>query len=164
MNILISACLLGVNCKYSGGNNLNENLIELLDKYVLIPVCPEQLGGLNTPRLPAEICGGDGRSVLSGNAKVLCNNRDDVTKQFIKGASEAIKIAKLYSCKYAILKANSPSCGYFNIYDGSFMNKIKEGNGVTAQLLLDNGIVLMSEKEKISDILGVIQNKSKEYK
>jgi uncharacterized protein YbbK (DUF523 family) len=145
MNILVSACLLGTNCKYSGGNNLTSKVLELMKEHTIIPVCPEQLGGLTTPRKPCEIQAGGGSEVLAGHAKVLNNIGEDVTEQFAKGARETLNIAKLCGCTAAILKAKSPSCGCRTIYDGSFSGRIKEGSGVTAQLLLDNGIEVMTD-------------------
>ncbi|HYF83469.1 MAG TPA: DUF523 domain-containing protein [Clostridia bacterium] len=155
MNILVSACLLGTNCKYSGGNNLTSKVLELMKEHTLIPVCPEQLGGLTTPRKPCEIDAGGGSEVLAGHARVKNNIGEDLTEQFIKGAQETLNLAKLYGCTKAILKANSPSCGCRTIYDGSFSGKHKEGSGVTAQLLLDNGIEVVTDidfEEKLRDL------------
>lgn len=152
MNILVSACLLGANCKYSGGNNYAPELLELMKEHTLIPVCPEQLGGMATPRRPSEIQEGSGAEVLVGKARVLDNAGEDVTDRFVKGAQETLNMAKLYGCTAAILKANSPSCGSGIIYDGSFSGKLKEGSGVASQLLKDNGITTMTEndfKEKL---------------
>jgi uncharacterized protein YbbK (DUF523 family) len=135
MNILISACLLGVNCKYNGHNNKVESLIEQMNTISFIPVCPEQLGGLTTPRLPAEI---------TGEAKVVNKEGIDVTQQFELGAIETLRLAKMYNCEYAILKERSPSCGSNQIYDGSFQGKVKQGEGRTASLLKQNGIKVYS--------------------
>lgn len=143
--ILCSACLLGVNCQYNGKNKLNKKLITLLKKEILIPVCPEQLGGLATPRPAAEIKGGDGYDVLSGKAKVARKNGKNVTKNFIFGAREASKIARFYQVKKAILKQNSPSCGCGLTYDGSFTGKKIKGDGVTTALLKKNRIKVISE-------------------
>ncbi|MGQ4914274.1 MAG: DUF523 domain-containing protein [Candidatus Asgardarchaeia archaeon] len=147
MRILVSACLLGVNCKYNGGNNKNENVLNLIEKYVLIPVCPEQLGGLSTPREPAEIVGGNGSDVLSKEAKVVTNSGKDITQMFVKGAEETLKIAKLFKAKIAILKDGSPSCGVKHIYDGTFTHRIKSGSGVTASILKKSGMIVISEVE-----------------
>ena len=147
MNILVSACLLGTNCKYSGGNNLTPKVLELMKEHTLIPVCPEESGGLLTPREPCEIQDGAGKEVLEGKARVLNIKGEDVTGQFIKGAKDILALARQHSCPVAVLKANSPSCGCGTIYDGSFSGILKEGNGVTAQLLLDNEIVVMTEKD-----------------
>lgn len=147
MNILVSACLLGTNCKYSGGNNLTPRVLELKKGHEIIPVCPEELGGLPTPREPCEIKEGSGKEVLEGKALVLNKTGEDVTEQFIKGAQQTLALAKQHCCPVAVLKARSPSCGCGIIYDGTFSGELKEGNGVTAQLLLDNEIVVMTEKD-----------------
>ncbi len=137
--ILVSACLLGINCKYSGGNNKIDELENLLENEILIPVCPEQLGGLETPRNPSEII------LIDGNKHVVDKNGNDVTLQFIKGGEETLKIAKLLNIKTAILKSNSPSCGCGSIYDGTFAGKIIEGNGITAAILKSNNIKIYNE-------------------
>lgn len=147
--ILVSACLLGINCKYNGDNNKNEKIEKYLKdkKYVL--VCPEQLGGLSTPRDPAEIVRLDGTDVIDGKTSVINNKRLDVTKKFKNGALETLKIAKLYNCKKAILKDGSPSCGSSCIYDGTFTGKKKQGMGVTTAILTKNGIEVVSENDII---------------
>jgi len=134
---LVSACLLGVNCKYDGGNNRNEKIISLLRDEILIPVCPEQLGGLPTPRVPSEI---KGDRVYSVEGK-------DLTENFIKGAKETLRIAKLYGVKEAIFKDGSPSCGVNYVYDGTFKGKKIKGKGITARLLEKEGIKVISEKD-----------------
>lgn len=132
---LVSACLLGINCKYSGENNSDQNVIDLLKEEILIPVCPEQLGGMTTPRLPAEII----------SDKVINEEGIDVTDHFVKGAVETLMVAKMYNVKEAILKDGSPSCGSNVIYDGNF-NKTKiKGEGYCAKLLRENGIKVISE-------------------
>ena len=145
--ILVSECLCGINCKYSGGNNINEKILKLVKEGKAVLVCPEQLGGLSTPRDPSEIKCGTAQDVLDGKAKVLSISGKDVTENYIKGAEEALKIAKLFGFSEAILKANSPSCGCGFVYDGNFNGNLIEGNGVTAQLLLDNGISVKTEKD-----------------
>lgn len=145
--LLISACLVGVNCKYNGGNNEVDKIRKIAQEEKAILICPEQLGGLPTPRLPCEIVGGDGKKVLRGEAKVLDQNGRDQTQFFIKGAQETLKIAKLYGARTAILKARSPSCGSGVIYDGSFQGRKIKGDGVTAALLKENGIDVFSEEE-----------------
>ncbi len=147
MNILVSACLLGINSRYDSGNNYNEEIAELRSKHFLIPICPEQLGGLSTPRLPAEISKGNGSDVLSGRSYVKNSCNIDLSAQFIKGSMEALNIAILYGCSVAILKAKSPSCGKDHIYDGTFSKTIRNGNGVSAQILIDNGIKVFNESE-----------------
>lgn len=144
--VLVSACLCGVNCKYNGGNNLREEVLKLLKEGKAIPVCPEQLGGQETPREPHEIIQGDGAMVLDGKARILGPKNDDATKEFTKGAEETLKIAKAIGAEYAILKARSPSCGVGTIYDGTFSGNKRNGNGVTAELLIRNGIKVFTEE------------------
>jgi uncharacterized protein YbbK (DUF523 family) len=147
MKILVSACLLGTNCKYSGGNNLTPKVLELLNELELVPFCPEELGGLLTPREPCEIQEGTGKDVLEGKARVLNKLGEDVTEQFIKGAQATLDLAKENFCNAAIMKAKSPSCGCGIIYDGSFSGKFKAGSGVCSQLLQDNGVAVMTEND-----------------
>ncbi|SNT16939.1 Uncharacterized conserved protein YbbK, DUF523 family [Anaerovirgula multivorans] len=153
--ILVSACLLGVNCKYSGKNNENLEVIQLIKKKGGIPVCPEQLGGLTTPRLPAEIKGGEGMDVLCDSAKVIQKDGVEVTEAFVKGAKETLKIAEDFEVNQAILKARSPSCGMGQIYDGSFSGVSIKGDGVTAALLKSKNITVYTE-ENIAKILQSI--------
>lgn len=150
--IIVSGCLCGINCKYDGGNNLNEKILELLRRGEAIPVCPEQLGGQSTPRAPHEIVNGTGADVLDGKARILGPAGDDVTEEFIKGAEETLKIARECGAKTAILKARSPSCGREMIYDGTFSGNKIAGNGVTAELLLRHGIEVLTEEEFIKDL------------
>ena len=135
--ILVSACLLGVNCKYSGGNNENETVKKLAERYELVPVCPEELGGLPTPRPPAEIIG----------ERVLTAHGEDVTEGFVLGAKKTLAIAKQNLCTIAILKENSPSCASNTIYDGSFSGTKKQGSGITTRLLRQHGIRVYSEND-----------------
>lgn len=138
-NILVSACLLGINCKYNGKNNRNERVLKLMEKHTLIPVCPEQLGGMQTPREPSERLG----------EKVVNKSGYDVTENYKRGAEEALRIAKLYGCKQAVLKEKSPSCGTDKIYDGSFSGTIADRAGVTVQLLRENGIEVIGENSEL---------------
>lgn len=133
--ILVSACLLGINCKYNGNNNLNEKVLDFIKDKEVIPVCPEIMGGLSTPRPPSEIIGN----------KVFNNQNQDVTKEYEKGAEETLKLAKLFNVKKALLKAKSPSCGKDKIYDGTFNGILVSGMGKTVQLLKENGIEVISE-------------------
>ncbi len=133
--ILVSACLAGFPCRYDGTSKINETIKQLVQEGKAIPVCPEQLGGLTTPRLPSEIRDG----------KVFNSEGRDVTPQFERGAAAVLQIAKEYGCKKAILKACSPSCGKGHIYDGTFSGKLVDGNGKTAELLIQNGIEVMTE-------------------
>lgn len=150
--ILISACLCGVNCKYNGKNNLNEKIESLLKKENVMVICPEQLGGLPTPRTPNEIWGGTGKEVLSGEAKVLNKDKADSTHCFIKGAEEVLKLAKMVNIEYIILKSKSPSCGKGIIYDGTFSGRKIQGNGVTAELLINNGFKVVTEIEYLNSL------------
>jgi uncharacterized protein YbbK (DUF523 family) len=139
--ILVSACLLGVNCQYNGESDFTRELLEFLkDKGEFIAVCPEVLGGLSIPRDGAEIIG----------KKVKTAKGKDVTKQFLKGAEQVLKVAKENNVKFAILKAKSPSCGVGWIYDGTFSRNLIKGDGVTAALLKKNGIKVFTEKDLIA--------------
>ena len=144
--ILISACLLGRNVKYSGGNNLCPRLAKYYNTDDFIAICPECFGVLPIPRPPAEIQGGSGEDVLSGNATVADKNGKDVTQNFISGAQKALAYAKKHNANCAILKSRSPSCGCGMIYDGSFNGGKKAGNGVTAALFLQHGIKVYTEE------------------
>ena len=137
--ILVSACLLGICCRYDGRGNPDDAVLSLLnrDDITLIPVCPEQLGGLSTPRIPSERRG----------ERVVNRAGEDVTSQFIRGAEEALRIAKLYGCQVAVLKERSPSCGCGRIYDGTFSGKLTDGDGVTAELLRREGINVYGESQ-----------------
>ena len=133
---MISACLLGHSCRYDGRSKPNESILALSEKYNLIPVCPEVLGGLPTPRVPSEIVG----------ERVLMRDGRDVTENYRHGAERALEIARANSCTVAILKARSPSCGKGKVYDGSFMGRLTEGDGVAARLLSDAGITVYTEE------------------
>lgn len=135
--LLVSACLLGFNCKYSGGNNAlpAETLAELRERYRLIPVCPECAGGLPVPRTPAER---QGRWVVT-------RDRRDVTAQYEKGALIALRLSRLYGCEAALLKERSPSCGSGMIYDGSFTGSLVPGFGAAAELLREMEIPVFGE-------------------
>ncbi len=135
--IIVSACLLGVPCRYDGKSKPVSGVIALKDKYELIPVCAEVLGGLTTPRIGAEIVGN----------RVLRGDGVDVTRQYNKGANEILKIAKENGCTRAILKSKSPSCGKGKIYDGTFTKTLINGNGVLTELLIKNKIMVFSEME-----------------
>ena len=135
--ILCSACLLGINCRYDGKNKLNKKVLKLAKKGILIPVCPEILGGLPTPREPSEQKG----------ERVITKSGKHVSKYFKKGAREVLKIAKLFNIKEAILKQESPSCGSGKIFDGTFSGKIKKGDGVTTALLKKHKIKVISEED-----------------
>ena len=136
-NLLVSACLLGFECKYSGGSNKlsDEEIAKLKNEYRLIPVCPETAGGLPVPRDPSERLGD----------KVVSSKGRDVTAEFVKGAETALYLAKRYGCKKALLKRNSPSCGGEFIYDGSFSGVLVPGEGVAAEMLKAAGIEVFGE-------------------
>ena len=146
-NIVVSACLLGIACRYDGKEKKVDEVLELTKKYNLIPVCPEQLGGLPTPRIPCEIVGD----------KAINQNGVDCTKEYVKGAYESLKIAKIYNSHIAILKEKSPSCGCKQIYDGTFSKTLIDKKGITAKLFDDNKITVIgeSELEKLKDLLKV---------
>ena len=135
--ILISACLLGAACRYDGGSNPVLSVEALMGRCQLVPVCPEQLGGLPTPRNPSERRGD----------QVVMNDGRDVTAEYRRGAEETLRLGRLYGCTAAVLKERSPSCGCGRIYDGTFTGTLTDGDGVTAALLKENGIKVYGESE-----------------
>jgi uncharacterized protein YbbK (DUF523 family) len=137
MNILVSACLLGTACRYDGKSKVNIQVTDLMKKHNLIPVCAEIFGGLSTPRPPAEIVGD----------KVINSESNDVTENYVRGAIEVLKLARLYDAKIAILKERSPSCGSGRVYDGTFSGTLTDGDGICARLLKENGITVFGESE-----------------
>jgi uncharacterized protein YbbK (DUF523 family) len=139
MKIMVSACLLGENCKYNGGNNQNPELLCLLSGHTVIPVCPEVLGGLPTPRIPAEIVNG------------IVTNRDRVSvdEAFRKGAGMALMLAKREKPDLIILQSRSPSCGVKEIYDGSFSGKRIPGHGIFAEMALSAGFSVKDVEDVI---------------
>lgn len=144
---IISACLAGVNCKYNGKNNFDETIERLIKEGKGILVCPEQLGGLTTPRPASEIVENE-----SGKVSVLTKEGKDVTAQFLKGAEETVRLAKTMDADVAILKARSPSCGYRWVYDGTFSGKLKPGRGMTADRLIKAGIKVFTEEDDLSEL------------
>ena len=136
---LVSACLAGYPCRYDGTPFPVEKIIELVESGDAIPFCPEQLGGLPTPRSQCEI------SVIGGSKKVLTIEGFDCTEHFLKGAEASLELAEKSGIKKAVLKSRSPSCGYSEIYDGTFSGAKKEGNGIAADLLIRNGITIYTE-------------------
>lgn len=149
--LLISGCLFGQNVRYDGKNSLIdiEKLEILKEKYILIPFCPEVEGGLPTPRFPSEIVGGVGEDVLSGKAKLFNTQKEETTNFFLKGAYKTLELCKRENIRKALLKSKSPSCSNNYIYDGSFSKKLIKGKGVTASLLIQNGIEVFDEFEEI---------------
>jgi len=144
---IVSACLCGINCKYNGGNNLHPYFRRLVDRKEAVPVCPEQRGGLPTPRSPSEIYDGTGEEVLKGHKRVIDKEGLDVTEFFLRGAYKTLDIARKTGAEYAILKSRSPSCGVGQVYDGSFTSILKSGDGVTAALMKRHGIEVISDEE-----------------
>ncbi len=142
MKILISACLLGCACRYDGKSKPHPLAQELARRGLAVPVCPEQLGGLSTPRIPSERQG----------QRVVMQSGRDVTAEYRRGAEEALAIARLYGCQIAVLKERSPSCGHGEIYDGTFAGRLTDGDGVTAELLRENGITVYGESD-LADLL-----------
>lgn len=136
MRILVSACLLGCTCRYDGQSQARKKILELAPKHELVPICPEQLGGLPTPRQPAEIQG----------QQVIRRDGADVTKEYQKGAEQAAYLCDLLHCDLAILKARSPSCGSGKIYDGTFSGVLTSGDGMTARLLRKKGVRVFNEE------------------
>ena len=138
--VLVSACLLGVNCRYDGGHSLCQELVRFLPRIWAVPVCPEQMGGLPTPRPPVDIVGGNGVDVLNGSARCISRTGEDVTRAFIKGAQEALKLARIAGANLFLGKGRSPSCGVNTPYcegpDG-------EGLGVTVALLRQEGMEVL---------------------
>ena len=144
--VLVSACLLGDNCKYSGGNNLNSELVDFLKDYNIIKICPETFGGLPIPRVPSEIV----------NDRVQSKDGKDVTKEYNLGAAISLELAKKHHVNCAILKQRSPSCGVGKIYDGTFSGNVIDGYGVTATLLKNNNVDLYTEE----NYLEILKKKS----
>ena len=136
MKILISACLLGACCRYDGASKAPPLAALLAERHTLVPVCPEQLGGLPTPRPPAERRGGR-----------VVTQSGDVTEQYLRGAEETLKLCKLLGCEAAVLKERSPSCGRGQVYDGTFSGTLTAGDGVTAELLAAHGILVYGESQ-----------------
>ena len=139
--VLVSACLVGIQCRYDGSSNIHRSILKI-PGVVLIPLCPEQLGGLATPRPSAHLVGGDGQAVVSGKAQVITEQGQAVTAAFLLGASQAFKIARILRARYAILKERSPSCGTHAIW---IEGHVEDGPGVTAAMLRARGVCIMNE-------------------
>ena len=135
MRLLVSACLLGVCCRYDGQSRPDERVLSLGKRHTLIPVCPEQLGGLSTPRCPCERQGD----------RVAARDGTDRTEAYLRGAEEAFRLYSVLGCQAAVLKAKSPSCGAGRIYDGTFSGTLRPGDGVTAELLKARGVRVLDE-------------------
>ncbi|HDX9589674.1 TPA: DUF523 domain-containing protein [Bacillus pseudomycoides] len=148
--IVISACLAGIACRYDGNDNLVAKVQELLEKEETILICPEVLGGLPTPRMPAEIIGGNGDDVLDGRAKIIDRSGNDVTEIFIAGAYKALEQIKNLNPEYIILKERSPSCGSSVIYTGEFNGQKQDGYGVTTALFRRHSFIVISEEDFVT--------------
>lgn len=145
--ILVSSCLAGMKVRYNGTDRLDERIRQLVEEKKAVMVCPELLGGFQTPRPPAEIIGGTGEDVLDGWARVVDQFGHDVTDMYVSGAMETLKIAREVGATTVVLKENSPSCGSGFIYNGTFSGEKTAGTGVTTALLRRNGIHVLSEEE-----------------
>ncbi|MBQ3079171.1 MAG: DUF523 domain-containing protein [Clostridia bacterium] len=145
-NVLVSACLLGVNCRYDGKGNAIDGMDMLGEIANIVPFCPEAYGGLTTPREPSEIV----------NGRVLSKSGADVTAQYEKGAYECAKTAKMLSCRYALMKDRSPSCGNGIIYDGTFSGRLVPGDGVSVKMLKSEGVRVFNA-EKISLLIEILK-------
>ena len=145
-SVLVSLCLLGANCRYDGAGNGVVGIDRLMALCAPVPLCPEQLGGLPTPRVPAERRGG----------RVVTRAGEDVTAAFERGAEQACLLAKRFQARYALLKARSPSCGAGEIYDGRFSGTRIPGDGVTAEALRALGLRLFDE-DHIDDLIGILE-------
>jgi len=140
----VSACLLGIRCRYNGGHKRNDRVLAFLRDHRFVPVCPELLTGLPIPRPPAEIVSGSGPAVLRGEARVKLADGTDVTEAFVRGAREALQWVQLAGATHAILKERSPSCGARQIHQ---QGKVAAGQGMFAALLDEAGIKILSEEE-----------------
>ena len=144
MKIMVSACLAGENCKYNGGNNRNEMVLQMMSEHEAITVCPEQMGGLPTPRVPSEVKDG----------LVTARDGRNVDREFRTGAAKCLEIALREQPDLIVLQSRSPSCGVKQRYDGSFTGKLVDAPGVTAELLMENGFRCV-DVEELSDYLTV---------
>ena len=152
MKIMVSACLAGENCKYNGGNNRNEKILQLMSEHEVITVCPEQMGGLPTPRVPSEV----------KNGIVTARDGRNVDREFRTGAAKCLKIVLREQPDLIVLQSRSPSCGVKQRYDGSFTGKLVDAPGVTAQLLMENGFRCV-DIEDLSDNLLVDSYQARSY-
>ncbi|SMG19342.1 DUF523 domain-containing protein [Paenibacillus aquistagni] len=145
--IVVSSCLAGLEVRYNATHRLNDKLKQLVDEKKAVTVCPEVLGGLPTPREPAEIVGGDGAAVLDGRARILDRKGADVTAAYIEGAEKALDVVRKLDASLVVLKENSPSCGSSMIYNGEFSGVRFAGDGVTSALLKRHGYEVISEDD-----------------
>jgi uncharacterized protein YbbK (DUF523 family) len=145
--MLVSACLAGRACRFDGSSNEDDRVSRLVAEGRAVLICPEMDGGLGTPRPRAEIVGGDGSDVLEGTARVVTEHGRDVTGAYLEGARRALEASQSSGARVAILKSRSPSCGNGAIYDGTFSHSLVAGDGVTAALLRDNGVEVLTDEE-----------------
>jgi uncharacterized protein YbbK (DUF523 family) len=145
--ILVSACLLGTCCNHEGRASVRPRVQRLSESARLVPICPEVVGGLTTPRTGAELVGGDGVDVLAGSARARTHAGDDVTDAYLRGAAAAVELARAVGATRAVLKARSPSCGSAQVYDGTFSRTLHDGVGVTAAALRAAGIAVESDED-----------------
>lgn len=162
--IVVSACLAGICCKYHGGDNLIPAVAELVEEGLAIALCPEELGGLPTPREPVDIEQGDGFTALAGQARLLTESGRDVTAEFLQGSARLLQIAQEHHVKVAILKERSPSCGSSRIYNrvpgtADVQRKLVDGMGVTAALLTQKQIQVFSEEQLTEELLCKLKAK-----
>ncbi len=149
--IVVSACIAGVSCRYDGTSRLQENILKLVAQRKAIPLCPEMLGGRKVPREPVEIINGTGEDVLDRKAFVKDKHGNDVTEEILQGVKEFVLTVERLGVKMVILKTKSPTCGYGKIYDGTFNNILKDGNGVLAAALKRKGITIYTEENFMED-------------
>ncbi|MFH1062985.1 MAG: DUF523 domain-containing protein [Candidatus Omnitrophota bacterium] len=145
--ILVSACLAGTKCRYNGQDCANNIIAELKNKNKIIAVCPEVMAGFTTPRLPCEIVGGTGEDVLNGQAIVVNNLGENITAAIVNSCCQALEIAKENKINLAVMKAKSACCGVGQIYDGTFSNRLIEGDGILTKLLKKQGIKVISSEQ-----------------
>jgi uncharacterized protein YbbK (DUF523 family) len=145
--ILVSACLAGTKCRYNAQDCANKLIVELKNKNKIIEVCPEVMAGLAVPRLPCEIVGGTGDDVLKSQAVVVNNLGENITETIVKACSQALEIAKENNIKLAVMKAKSACCGVGQIYDGTFSNRLIEGDGILTALFKKHGIKVISSEQ-----------------
>lgn len=156
MKLLVSACLLGLNTRYDGHSTKDENLFKLLNskEIFFLPLCAEQLGGLPTPRQPAEIEQGySAKDVLRGKAKVFTRGGKDVTEEYLNGTGQVLEMCKRFNITHAFLQERSPSCGFTVVYSGDFSGKLIPGRGILTQLLVENHIEIVKDIKELKALL-----------
>jgi uncharacterized protein YbbK (DUF523 family) len=149
--ILVSACLLGENCTYKGGNNRNPAVEEYVSRYEYILFCPEVVGGMPIPRPPCELPRGRADTVLAGTEKIFDRNGQDVSQQVLIGAEQACALCRQHHIRVAVLREGSPSCGVHRVHDGSFSGRVIPGSGITATRLRQEGVTVISEEDISAD-------------